>query len=240
MMVWVVAISGAACGVTLLLRDPVRHDEAMAGPAALGWTRGRVMAMSWLATIGLVAATLAAGAGLVGVPAAGAVAAMILMWLPPALPPLLRSAAVISYRAGLDPALLEWLRNMRLLIAAGRPLAAAVVLAAERVASRSFAPVATAIDRALATARDPLGAVAPHLAGTDAETLVETVAAAERSGAPGGRLIDRVIDIAMAALEDRRQESIESLGRVAVLVTTVMSLVFGAVITVGVMSTVRF
>lgn len=239
MIVWLVAASGALAATTLIVRDPPPYDFSRE-LAALGWTQQRVAAMSWLLTATVVMALGGAVFMVAGAKVSAAVSSVALMWLPRGLPGFLRSALLGTYRAGLDLALLEWLRYVRLIIAAGLPLNTAVVQAAERVRARAFSPVATAIDRALHSGRDPLGAAGPQLAGTDAETLVETVATAERSGASGSQLIDRVIDMAVAALEDRRRESIDRLGRTVSALATVVALMFGGIITIAVMSTIRY
>ena len=234
-MLWWVAASGVVAGVTLVTRlpEPVHQGEL----AAAGWTTDRVNAVSWTLTAALSAATFAGVYTLVDLRTAVAAVALALMWLPRAAPPALRAMALGGYRAGRDAALLTWLRTVRLYLAAGRPLNAAVVDAAEQVTVRAFAPVATAINRALAAARDPLAAAAPQLEGTHAAALLATVAATERSGAAGGRIIERVIESTVNSLADERSEAIERLGRQAVVVTSILSTVYTALIMVAVMAT---
>lgn len=235
MMVWLVVVSGLVAGVTLVIRLPeVAHQGEV---AAAGWTTSRINTMSWVITAALTAATFAGVTTLADLATGIAVAAVAVMWLPRALPVMLRAAALGGYRSGRDAALLTWLRTVRLYLAAGRPLNAAVVDAAEQVTARGFAPVATAINRALASARDPLAAAAPQLEGTQAAALLATVAATERSGAAGGRIIERVIESTVTGLADERSEAIERLGRQATVITSTLSTVYTALVMAAVMAT---
>ena len=160
-------------------------------------------------------------------------------WVPAAAAPLLRGVVLSGFRARRDAALLEWLRRIRLYVAAGRPISDAAVEAAERVEAPAFAPAATSINLALASGRDPLGAALAHFAGSAAETLVGTLAAAERGGAAATGLIDRLISQAVTALEDQRRIRIEALGRSVAGTGTLVAVTASAVVVIALLASIQ-
>ena len=127
----------------------------------------------------------------------------------------------------------------RLYCAAGRPINDAAVAAAERVRTPAFAPAATAINLALAAGRDPLTAAVGHFAGSTAETLVATLAAADRGGAGATDLIDRLIAQAVKSLEDARRVRIEALGRAVSGTATLAAVTASAVVVLALLASTR-
>ena len=236
-MIWLMVASGAAAAIRLVLSDAPRRANTVE-LAAAGWPPHRLRAASLVATVAVavvvsVAGTLLAGFG-TGAPAALAVS----LWVPVAASPLLRGMVLSGYRARRDAALLEWLRRIRLYAAAGRPINDAAVEAAERVEAPAFAPAATSINLALASGVDPLGAASAHFAGSAAETLVGTLAAAERGGAAASGLIDRLISQAVRALEDDRRIRIEALGRAVSGTCTLAAITASAVVVLALLASV--
>ena len=124
-------------------------------------------------------------------------------------------------------------------MAAGRPINDAAVEAAERVEESAFAPAATSISLALAAGRDPLTAASEHFSGSPAETLVGTLAAAERGGAAAASLIDRLIAQAVQALEEDRRVRIEALGRSVAGTVTLAALAASAVVVIALLASVQ-
>ena len=103
----------------------------------------------------------------------------------------------------------------------------------------AFAPAATAINLALAAGRDPLTAAVSHFAGSPAETLVATLAAADRGGAGATDLIDRLISQAVATLEDDRRVRIEALGRAMGGTATLAAVTASAVVVLALLASTR-
>lgn len=236
-MIWLAAVSGAGAAVRLVLTAAPRQVNTVE-LAAAGWPPHRLRAASVVATglaavVIVVVGTILAGFG------AGALAALaVSVWVPAAASPLLRGLVLSGYRARRDAALLEWLRRIRLYAAAGRPINDAAVEAAERVEAPAFAPAATSINLALASGVDPLSAASAHFAGSPAETLVGTLAAAERGGAAAAGLIDRLIAQAVSALEDHRRIRIEALGRSVAGTGTLTAITASAVVVIALLASV--
>ncbi len=237
-MIWLAALSGAGAAVRLVLCDPPKRANTVE-LAAAGWPPHRLRTASVVATPVVAAVVLAAGTLLADYRAGALAAAALSVWVPAAASPLLRRVVLSGFRARRDAALLEWLRRIRLFVAAGRPINDAAVEAAERVETPAFAPVATSINLALASGRDPLGAASAHFAGSAAETLVGTLAAAERGGAAATGLIDRLIAQAVQALEDQRRVRIEALGRSVVGTGTLVAVTASAVVVIALLASVN-
>ncbi len=237
-MTWLLALSGAGAALRLVITDP----PAMTGTvelASAGWPPARLRAAS-LAAAPLIAGLVLAGGSLLAGFQTGALAAgAVSWWVPAAAAPLLRGVVLSGFRARRDAALLEWLRRIRLYVAAGRPISDAAVEAAERVEAPAFAPAATSINLALASGRDPLGAALAHFAGSAAETLVGTLAAAERGGAAATGLIDRLISQAVTALEDQRRIRIEALGRSVAGTGTLVAVTASAVVVIALLASIQ-
>ena len=234
-MIWLTVASGTAAALRLALTaapQPANTVEL----AAVGWPPARLRAATAAVVVALSGLILIAGAALAsfrtGLLAAGAAG----LWAPAATTPLLRGLVLAGYRSQRDAALLEWLRRTRLYCAAGRPINDAAMVAAERVEAPAFAPAATAINLALAAGRAPLTAAAPHFAGSVAETLVATLAAADQGGAGATDLIDRLISQAVKALEDDRRVRIEALGRAVTSTATLAAVTAGAVIVLALLA----
>ena len=228
-MMWLAVLSGTAAGLRLVLTDPPRRANTVE-LAAAGWAPTRLRAAAAAATAVVAAVVLAVVAALAGLRPAALAAVAAAWWAPVVTPPLLRGAILAGYRVRRDSALLEWLRRIRLYCAAGRPINDAALAAAERVESPAFAPAATSINLALAAGRDPLSAAAPHFAGSAAETLVATLAAAERGGAAATDLIDRLVSQAVQALEDSRRVRIENLSRSTTTTATLAAVTASGVV----------
>ena len=237
-MIWLTAVSGAGAAVRLVLTAAPRRANTVE-LAAAGWPPHRLRAASVVATVLAAGVIVAAGTILVGLRAAVLAAVAVSVWVPAAASPLLRGMVLSGYRARRDAALLEWLRRIRLYTAAGRPINDAAVEAAERVEAPAFAPAATSINLALASGVDPLSAASAHFTGSAAETLVGTLAAAERGGAAAAGLIDRLIAQAVHALEDDRRVRIETLGRSVAGTGTLAAITASAVVVIALLSSVN-
>ena len=237
-MIWLIGLVGASAAVRLLLAaapEPANTVEL----AAAGWPPARLRTASVVVASMVVVVILVFGTLVSGVRAGVLLAAAAAPWLLVAAAPLLRAGVLAGYRARRDAALLEWLRRIRLYVAAGRPINDAAVEAAERVEEPAFAPAATSISPALAAGRDPLTAASEHFAGSPAETLVGTLAAAERGGAAASSLIDRLIAQAVQALEEDRRVRIEALGRSVAGTVTLAALAASAVVVIALLASVQ-
>ena len=237
-MIWITTLSGAAAALRLVLAAPSRETNTVE-LAAAGWPPARLRIASVAAT-SLSAGTVVTAGTILASFRTGALAAMaVSLWVPAAAPPMLRGMVLSGFRARRDAALLEWLRRIRLYVAAGRPINDAAVEAAERVEAPAFAPAATSISLALASGRDPLGAASAHFGGSVAETLVGTLVAAERGGAGAAGLIDRLIAQAVQALEDNRRVRIEALGRSVAGTGTLAAITASAVVVIALLASTQ-
>ena len=235
---WLTAVAGAAAALRLVLTDAPRPANTVE-LAAAGWSPRTLRASTGVLAAAAACVTFAAAAAAAG-PRSGALAAVaVALWAPVACSPLVRSLVLAGSRARRDAALLEWLRRVRLYAAAGRPINDAALEAAERVQSRAFATVSASINLALAGGREPLAAAASHFAGSAAETLVGTLAEAERSGAAAADLIDRLVAQAVAALEDQRRVRYEALGRSVATTLTLASLIATGVVVTAMLAATR-
>lgn len=237
-MIWLAVVSGAGAALRLVLTAAPQEANTVE-LAAAGWPPNRLRGASAAATSLVAATVLAAGTLLAGYRAAALAAVGLSLWVPVAAAPLLRATVLSGYRTRRDAALLEWLRRIRLYVAAGRPINDAAVEAAERVEAPAFAPAATSINLALASGVDPLSAASTHFAGSPAETLVGTLAAAERGGAAATGLIDRLIAQAVHALEDDRRIRIEALGRSVAGTGTLAAITASAVVVIALLSSIQ-
>jgi len=236
-MIWLTAVSGAGAAMRLVLTAAPRRANTVE-LAAAGWPPRRLRAASVVATVLAAGVIVAAGTLLAGYRSGALAALAVSVWVPVGASPLLRGMVLSGYRARRDAALLEWLRRIRLYTAAGRPINDAAVEAAERVEAPAFAPAATSINLALASGADPLGAASAHFAGSRAETLIGTLAAAEQGGAAATGLIDRLIAQAVSALEDDRRVRIEALGRSVSGTGTLAAITASAVVVVALLASV--
>lgn len=237
-MTWLVAFAGAAAAMRLALTEAPRPANTVE-LAAAGWPPRTLRIAGATATAALAGAALAVTAALIDARSAVLAAVAVALWAPVAARPLLRHVVLAGFRARRDEALLEWLRRIRLYCAAGRPINDAALEAAERVDNPAFAPAATSINLALASGQDPLGAAAAHFVGSAAETLVATLAEAERGGAAATDLIDRLIAQAVLALEDQRRIRIEQLGRAVGNTATLAAVVASAVVVLALVSSTQ-
>ena len=237
-MIWLTAISGAGAALRLVLTAAPRRANTVE-LAAAGWPPARLRTASVVATPLIAGVIMVAGSLLAGFRNGALVAVAVSLWVPVATAPLLRGIVLSGYRARRDAALLEWLRRIRLFTAAGRPINDAAVEAAERVEAPAFAPAATSINLALAAGHDPLSAAEAHFAGSPAETVVGTLAAAERGGAAATGLIDRLIAQAVQALEDNRRVRIEALGRSVAGTGTLVAVTASAVVVVALLASIQ-
>lgn len=237
-MMWLTVVSGTAAALRLALTSapgPVHTVEL----AAAGWSPATLRRATAVLTAVLGVAAGAGGAAFTSASGGGFAAVAVSVWVPVFGPPLLRGAVLSPYRVRRDAALLEWLRRIRLYVAAGRPINDAAVEAAERVETDAFAPAAASINLALSSGSDPLSAAAPHFAGSSAETLVATLAEAEKGGAAAADLIDRLVTQAVNALEDGRRVRIEGVGRSIPTAATLISVVGSVVVVVALLAGVQ-
>ena len=237
-MIWLTAISGAGSALRLVLTAAPRRANTVE-LAAAGWPPARLRTASVVATPLIAGVIMVAGSLLAGFRNGALAAVAVSLWVPVATAPLLRGIVLSGYRARRDAALLEWLRRIRLFTAAGRPINDAAVEAAERVEAPAFAPAATSINLALAAGHDPLSAAEAHFAGSPAETVVGTLAAAERGGAAATGLIDRLIAQAVQALEDNRRVRIEALGRSVAGTGTLVAVTASAVVVMALLASIQ-
>ena len=236
-MIWLAAVFGAGAALRLVLCDAPRRANTVE-LAAAGWPPHRLRVASVVVTSLAAGVIVVVGTILVGYRSGALAAVAVSVWVPVVASPLLRRMVLSGYRARRDAALLEWLRRIRLYAAAGRPINDAAVEAAERVEAPAFAPAATSINLALASGVDPLSAASAHFAGSPAETLVGTLAAAERGGAAASGLIDRLIAQAVSALEDQRRVRIEALGRSVAGTGTLAAITASAVLVIALLASV--
>ena len=234
-MIWLTVACGTAAALRLALTGAPQSTGTVE-LAAVGWPPARLRAATAVAAVVVAGLILIAGAAMASVRAGVLAAAAAALWAPVATAPLLRGLVLAGFRSQRDAALLEWLRRTRLYCAAGRPINDAAVAAAERVKSPAFAPAASTINLALAAGRDPLAAAVGHFAGSTAETLVATLAAADRGGAGATDLIDRLISQAVKALEDDRRVRIEALGRAVTGTATLAAVTTSAVVVLALLA----
>lgn len=234
-MIWLTAVAGTAAALRLVLTDAPQPTGTVE-LAAVGWPPARRRAATAAATAAVAGLVFVAGAAVAGLRAGALAAVAAAWWAPVAAAPLLQGLVLAGFRSQRDGALLEWLRRTRLYCAAGRPINDAAVAAAERVKAPAFAPAATSINLALAAGRDPLTAAAGHFAGSSAETLVATLAAADRGGAGATDLIDRLVSQAVKALEDDRRVRIEALGRAVTGTATLAAVTASAVVVLALLA----
>ena len=237
-MISFTAVCGIGAALRLVLADPPRQANTVE-LAAAGWPPQRLRIASAVAAGAVTALVLAAGTLIAGYRSGALAAVAVAVWAPVAASALLRGTVLSGYRARRNAALLEWLRRIRLYAAAGRPINDAAVEAAERVEAPAFAPAAASINLALASGVDPLSAAAGHFAGSPAETLVGTLAAAERGGAAAAGLIDRLIAQAVRALEDHRRVRIEALGRSVAGSGTIAAITASAVVVIALLASIQ-
>ena len=237
-MIWLTVVSGAAAALRLALTGAPQPTGTVE-LAAVGWPPARLRAAAAAVAVAGTGLVLIAVAGVAGVRAGALAGVAVALWAPVSAASLLRGIVLAGFRSQRDGALLEWLRRTRLYCAAGRPINDAAVAAAERVKAPAFAPAATTINLALAAGRDPLTAAVGHFAGSTAETLVATLAAADRGGAGATDLIDRLIAQAVKALEDDRRVRIEALGRAVTGTATLAAVTASAVVVLALLASTR-
>ena len=220
-MIWAAVVSLVSLGVVLVVADPPEYHDAE-DLAAAGWTPSKVLAVSWvMAAVG--ALSVFAGLALVtGSRAAPALAIAAGAWVPVLLPARLRRAILRAHSRRQAGALHSWLRRVRLYTAVGLPMRDAAVKAAHQTTERAFTPVASAIATALEGGRDPLTAAAQRVRGSAAETLLGTVDTVERTGAAATRLIDHVVDRAIAVYAAAVADRTDRLGRTTATLGTIV------------------
>ncbi len=238
---WLAAAAAAAAALRLLVPSNKRQRDRRE-LAALGWSPQRLLSLNVAVTACVVAVGVFGRVRLGG--AASAVSAGVSSWsllalviVPSIVPRIVASIVLAGHRRRLDAAVLLWLRRIRLFVAAGHPISAAVLDAAERVADPAFAPAAGAVNAAVIGGRDPLAAVAAQLADTPTAALLATVDAAERSGAAASELLDRVLDGVVRAVDDRRREAIDRLGRTVGASASMLAVLASTVVMVTVVMT---
>lgn len=225
-----------------LVADSERRRRNRRRLAALGWTAPRLAVLATVAAVSAVGVAFVVSTRFSD--AAAASPALALAWsllgavtAAWAVPGVAASSALSGNHRRLDDAVLLWLRRIRLFVAAGHPISVAVLDAAERVSDPVFAPAAGAVNAAVLGGRDPLAAVAAQLADSPTASLLRTVDAAERSGAAASQLLDRVLDRVVRAMDDRRRESIDRLGRSVGASASLLAVVASAVVMATVVMT---
>ena len=224
--------SAAAAG---LVCDSDRRRRNRRRLAALGWTMPRLAMLAAAVAVSAVGIAFVASTRFSENAASSPALAWAWSLLVPiaaawAVPGAVASSALSGNRRRLDGAVLLWLRRIRLFVAAGYPISVAVLDAAERVSDPAFAPAAGAVNAAVLGGRDPLGAVAAQLADSPTASLLRTVDVAERSGAAASQLLDRVLDRVVRAMDDRRREAIDRLGRSVGASASLLAVVASAVV----------
>ena len=238
---WAAAAAAAAVALRVLAPSRARQRDRRQ-LAALGWSPQRLLGLSAVVAACIVAAGVFGRTQLAGSESTGFArdvswALLALVIVLPLMPRVVAGIVLAGHRRRLDAAVLLWLRRIRLFVAAGRPISAAVLDAAERVADPAFAPAAGAVNAAVIGGRDPLAAVAEQLADTPTASLLATVDAAERSGAAASELLDRVLDRVVRAVDDRRREAIDRLGRSVGSSASMLAVLASAVVMVTVVMT---
>ena len=239
--VWAMAGTGAFAALSSLSATE-RKRRNRRRLAALGWSTARLTMLTAVVAVAAIGVGFVAGARLAEQGAASTASALawsllvgvVASW---AVPAVTASAVLSGHRRRLDGAVLLWLRRIRLFVAAGRPISVAVLDAAERVTDPAFAPAAGAVNAAVIGGRDPLAAVAAQLADSPTASLLRTVDAAERSGAAASQLLDRVLDRVVRAIDDRRREAIDRLGRTVGASASLLAVVASAVVMVTIVMT---
>ncbi|MCY3950302.1 MAG: type II secretion system F family protein [Acidimicrobiaceae bacterium] len=235
-----VGVSSAAALSALV--DSERRRRNRRRLAALGWTAPRLAVLTVVISVSAVGIAFVISTRFSDAAASSpalamswsSLAAVAAAW---AVPGLAASAALSGNRRRLDDAVLLWLRRIRLFVAAGHPISVAVLDAAERVTDPAFAPAAGTVNAAVLGGRDPLAAVAAQLADSPTASLLRTVEAAERSGAAASQLLDRVLDRVVRAMDDRRRESIDRLGRSVGASASLLAVVASAVVMMTIVMT---
>ena len=229
-MILLVGVSGVAAVAELLLARPKANGLAAAQAAAMGWLPNQISTAGWLlAIVGTLVGGLA-GMTMSGWAVGVAVAAVVGTWLPRLAPMAIRALAVGAYRSERDQKMLEWMRKLRLLTAAGQPINAGAVNAALTVSGRAFTVAQGAIGAALDAGRDPLPAVSAAIAGSPAEPLLASVVAAERAGAASSDLLDKSLSRSVRTLESERRLAIDQLSRAIGTTVTLVAAIAGLVI----------
>ena len=232
--IWLMAGTGA-CAAIGLLASSERRRRNRRRLTALGWSPARLASLTVIVAVCTIGIGFVAGGRLS--PSEGTSPATALAWsllaavvAGWAVPGLMAAAVLAGHRRRADDAVLLWLRRIRLFVASGHPISVAVLDAAERVTDPAFAPAAGAVNAAVLGGRDPLAAVAAQLGDSRTATLLRTVDAAERSGAAASQLLDRVLDRVVRAMDDRRRESIDRLGRSVGAAASLLAVVASAVV----------
>ena len=234
----IMGVVGMLGGCWLLITDPVKTPNAEE-LVAMGWPAGRLR--STTVTFTLIMAAVAGVAVRVvsgSWPWAITVGLALSIWLQGPVLTVYRWGLLEGYRPARDKALLSWLRRVHMFVAAGSPINAAVLSAAERVTDKAFGPVATAISAALATSTDPIQAVSGKLKGSKAGPLVATLAKAEAKGTAAGGLINSLLGRAVRELASERREAITRLGKKVENASTIVSLTGGILLMAGVMGNI--
>ena len=229
-MIFLAGMSGVAAVAVLLLAPPKTGSLSTLQAAAMGWAPNRISAIGW--TLSAVATGFGGLAGwmVLGGAEGGAVAVTIGTWLPRLVPAAVRGLAAGAYRSERDQKMLEWMRKLRLLTAAGQPINAAAVNAALTVTGRAFTVAQGAIGAALDAGRDPLPGVTAAIAGSPAEPLLASVVAAERAGAASSDLLDKSLSRSVRTLESERRLAIDRLSRAIGTTVTLVGAVAGLVV----------
>lgn len=230
-----IALSGVGCSALLLLTGP-RGPAAAVDAAAMGWSPRRMATASWAISGAGAVLCGALGATLSGAAVGTAAAVVAAMWLPWLAPEVLRAAVLNTYGLERDMNLLEWFRRLRLLSATGLPINAAAVEASMSITGRGFSPAQGRIAEALAAGSDPLAVVLDTIAGSPAEPLLQSVIAAERSGAASTGLLDRTLARTVRAFESDRRQAVDGIARSVGITATLTSVVAGLVVMLSVMS----
>ena len=231
----VAAAAGFGAAVWWLTRGPWK-PQARRELDAVGFGPAAVHATAWFMAASVSLAAALAVHQRVGRDAAVLAAATILPWAGAVLPRAVELSAVSSFRVRRDRAALAVLRRMRLLVAGGVPLAAAAQQAAQDEPDPAFGPISADVHLAVEAMASPLTAIGTHLSAGPASTLLAAAESAEAGGSESGANLDALLGRAATALEGERRIVIETLGRWAMTVATITTVLATGLLMVALMT----
>ena len=235
-MTYMMAASAAAAAIANIFRPGRSHPHrAELTAAGLNDARVRTLALTLTGVFMIVIAALS-GATL-GWKTGITLTWTIGVWMPLALPNIIRNSNLNAGRVRREQSILSWMQRIRIYTAAGLPLAAAAVQAAEQVKDKQFRYVANNIREALISGNDPLQAATRASAGSSAETLLNTIATIDKTGAASQTIIDKIIDRSITILNSKRTTQTEKIARETQTTTTLIALLVAALMLLAIVRT---
>ena len=236
MTYYAMTASAGAAAIANIFR-PGRSHPHRAELTAVGLNDTRVRTLT-LALTGIFMIVIAALAGAtLGWKTGIALTWAIGVWMPLALPNIIRNSNLNTGRIRREQSILSWMQRIRIYTAAGLPLAAAAVQAAEQVKDKQFRYVANNIREALLSGNDPLHAASRACAGSSAETLLNTITTMDQTGAASQTVIDKIIDRSITILNAKRAAQTEKIARGIQTATTLIALLVAALMLLAIMQT---